>query len=132
MTAGREQNRLGEEAVEQSPWQDRSCAGPKAQGTFSDALGEGGQWWLLQTRLGWGGTTKSNVEKNQCRCLSSEREKMDLVVIGHVLPILGEGGDLNPPYFKLWRPWQSLLCSLLPRLGTEPGQEGPCGWRKEN
>lgn len=54
------------------------------------------------TCLGWGGTTKHNTKKNRRHCVSSEREKMNLRVIRHLLLTLGEGGDPSPPCFKLW------------------------------
>lgn len=46
------------------------------------------------------------------------------MVIGHILLILRDERDVIPPCSKVW---QSLLCSAL-----GPGQEEPCGGRKEN
>lgn len=55
---------------------DQRHAGLKAQSIFPDALGKGGQWLLLHTRLGWGGKTKDDMEKNQCRCLQREEKQI--------------------------------------------------------
>ena len=45
-TAGRGRKGLREEALEQSSWWDGRCAGPGAQRTSPDGLGEGGWRWL--------------------------------------------------------------------------------------
>lgn len=63
---------------------------------FSLYPGRGWLWWLLETHLGWGRSTKNNMKKNQHHCFSLNREKLYLMITGHLLLISGEGGNLNP------------------------------------
>lgn len=65
---------------------------------------------------GWGGSTESNVKKNLHHCLFSERgkKKIDLMVIEHLPPDLGEGGESERAFF------QALLVAAPGRASPAP------------
>lgn len=93
-TGDRSDSREGEEGAQGGGSGAELVAGwemcrTKGSEHCSRPRGEGGQQSLSQTRFGRGGTTKGSTKKNRRRRHSSERERTNLVVTGHLLLILG-------------------------------------------
>lgn len=99
LTSGREDGAQGGGFGEEPVAGPKTCR-TKSSEHFPYALGEGDSGDSYR-HLGWGRTRKNNMKNNQHHRLSLKRENMDLMITGHLLLILREGGNLNP-YLKLW------------------------------